>query len=591
MQRAASEITKPGVYLFEWPMGDGKTEAALAVAYILISTGHASGIYFALPTQATSNKIHERVDAFLCRITVDSPYVRLAHSAAWLRADCYVPQVEEAWSWFASSKRALLCPFGVGTVDQVLLGVVCAKHFFLRQFGLSGKVVVIDEVHSYDLYTGTLIDTLVKRLRELGCTVIILSATLTASRREQLLKAANAQVIESDAYPLLTLASEDGSATALAFEPSRVTRVQVSTTTASDASIAMLCLERAESGQCVLWIRNTVPDAQASFRLLRAINRQEAPPIGLLHSRFPLWRRDELESSWLEALGKNSITRPNGCVLVATQVVEQSVDIDADFLVTDLAPSDMLFQRIGRLWRHERQGRVGESRVLIHVLGLTTNNYRVGRAKDLKELLGRSRHIYAPYVLVRSFKNWINRMHVTLPSDIREILELTYSEPANDEPEGWTELRRELETRKDRLRNMAVNAALVMRQPELTDEEGVQTRISDVTIVQLVLAAAEPVELRRGWISLPMLDGSQALIPKFRFDLQAARIIHRNIARIPAWDVETVDGTPPEWLSQIASGKTVLGCVHEDGSIYINQTDSGMTWNSDEGIAPPGNEL
>jgi CRISPR-associated endonuclease/helicase Cas3 len=203
----------------EAPMGHGKTEAALAAAYRLLSSNQATGIYFALPTQVTSNRIHKRVEAFIERIASDSAYVRLAHRASWLREDSYISEVGEAFSWFASPKRALLCPFGVGTVDQALLGIVCARHFFVRQFALAGKVVILDEIHSYDLYTGTLIDTLVKRLRELGCTVIILSATLTASRRETLLRAANAQVIDSDVYPLLTLAPEGEQATALTFTP------------------------------------------------------------------------------------------------------------------------------------------------------------------------------------------------------------------------------------------------------------------------------------------------------------------------------------------------------------------------------------
>jgi CRISPR-associated endonuclease/helicase Cas3 len=592
MQQAAFDrITTPGLYIIEAPMGDGKTELALSVAYTLISKGDASGIYFALPTQVTSNRIHERVEAFVERIAINPERVRLAHSAAWLRKDSYILKTDEAVSWFASSKRALLCPFGVGTVDQTLLGVVAAKHFFLRQFGLAGKVVILDEVHSYDLYTGTLIDTLVKRLRELGATVIIASATLTASRREQLLKAANAQVIESDAYPLLTLAPGGADTRVIPFKPDRLKDVQVSTTTDPDASIAMLCLERAQAGACVLWIRNTVADAQASFRLLRATNRQGGPPIGLLHSRFPLWRRDELESFWLEALGKSATNRPSGCVLIATQVVEQSVDIDSDLLVTDLAPSDILFQRMGRLWRHKRPKRIGEPHVLIHTLELASHNYRAGSAKDLKKLLGRSRYIYAPYVLVRTFDNWINRTRVTLPSDIRTIIEATYSDPSNDEPEGWIELRNELETNKQRLRDTGINAALVMRQPQLLDEEGMQTRINDIPTAHLLLATAEPVESSKGWISLQMIDGSEALIPKSRFDIDSARIIHRNVARIPARGIAGMQSSPPEWLSRAVSHNAVLGCVHENGEISINQTNSGMTWNNDEGIALPTNDL
>jgi CRISPR-associated endonuclease/helicase Cas3 len=202
----------------------------------------------------------------------------------------------------------------------------------------------------------------------------------------------------------------------------------------------------------------------------------------------------------------------------------------------------------------------------------------------------RGRYIYAPYVLVRTFDQWIKRTHITVPSDIRAILEATYSAPANDEPEGWTELRVNLEGRRDNLRNMAVNAALVMRQPALEDDERVQTRIDDVPTVPLVLATAEPVESSSGRIQLPMLDGNEATIHMARFDLTAARIIHRNIVRIPVWDVEAAENAAPQWLSQIVSHNAVLGVVH-NGTIYINETDSGLTWNNDEGVAYPPNDL
>ena len=209
-------MREPGVYVIEGPMGCGKTEAALAAAYQLIAAGKAAGLYFALPTQVTSNRIHLRVQPFVERISEEPMAVRLAHAASWLVESELPPRLRPASpdaeaeqhvrvgrSWFASPKRALLAPFGVGTVDQALLGVVAAKHFFVRQFGLAGKVVVLDEVHTYDLYTSTLIDALVQRLRELHCTVLVLSATLTKARRQQLLGVDDRQPL-SDAYPLLS---------------------------------------------------------------------------------------------------------------------------------------------------------------------------------------------------------------------------------------------------------------------------------------------------------------------------------------------------------------------------------------------------
>jgi CRISPR-associated endonuclease/helicase Cas3 len=615
LQHAAFEqIKRPGVYLIEGAMGCGKTEAALAAAYRLIANGHAGGLYFALPTQTTSNKTHERVEQFLRRIEASPHDLRLAHGSAWLREDFHLPVLSASFrpkppanergedesfvagdhvragrSWFASGKRALLSSFGVGTVDQALLGIVAAKHFFVRQFGLAGKVVILDEIHTYDLYTGTLLDRLVKRLRELRCTVLILSATLTSRRREELLRAANAQpVADGNAYPLLTLAPEGENTRPLPFSADYPKEIHVTTTTDSEATIAALCLERAEGGQCVLWIRNTVDDAQATCRLLKNGNRQDGPPVGLLHARFPLWRRQKLEDFWLEALGKDSSSRPRGCVLVATQVVEQSVDIDADFLVSDLAPTDMVLQRIGRLWRHQRPNRAGRPEVLIHTGGLTEGNCRAGSSADLKALLGRSAFVYAPYVLLRTFEIWNPRSQILLPADIRLLLEATYAKPAEDEPRGWIELHRDLENRCDKLRNAAVSSALVFRQPALADEEGVQTRWNDRPIVQLLLATAPPAALPGHNIRLPLADGTEARIPDFPFDLNAARALHRNLVRIPASVAKNLTTTVPDWLSRLVSVRAALGVVRAtDGAILFGELESGMTWHPDEGVTLP----
>jgi CRISPR-associated endonuclease/helicase Cas3 len=216
MQRKAlSVITKPGVYVIEAPMGLGKTEAALACAYELLQSGYASGLYFALPTQLTSNRIHLRVGEFVKKITQNSDNTRLAHANAWLEDSYYQPRPVQTLikhpngdattsrDWFASAKRALLANFGVGTVDQALMSVVAVKHFFVRRFALAGKVIIIDEVHSYDHFTGTLVNCLCNELQKLGCTIIILSATLLPEVRNKLIDAQEEE-IQNDSYPLIT---------------------------------------------------------------------------------------------------------------------------------------------------------------------------------------------------------------------------------------------------------------------------------------------------------------------------------------------------------------------------------------------------
>ena len=332
------------------------------------------------------------------------------------------------------------------TIDQALLGVVAANHFFVRQFGLAGKVVVLDEIHAYDLYTSTLIDTLVRRLRELECTVIILSATLTEKRRRELLSVDSEQPL-TPTYPLISGAN--ALLTEWPCDPPTARTIHLRCV--SSNGLVEEALERAQRGECVLWIRNTVDEAQETYRALKSASVEGGPPIALLHSRFPFFRRDELETELMERLGKDTAYRPAGCILVSTQVAEQSVDIDADLLITDLAPTDMLMQRLGWLWRHERPHRpCTRPEVWIHVPPLSDEALRSTSEKGLREALGKSVRAYAPYVLLRSLEQWRGRMAIALPDDIRPILEATYSDPAGDEPKVWECLRAQLSNRKRR---------------------------------------------------------------------------------------------------------------------------------------------
>src|SRR5690625_5144301 len=170
-------------------MGLGKTEAALYASYRMLESGQASGIYFALPTQLTSNKIYERFQCFLEAVLAGDCRHRslLLHANAWLLEKDMGEEGRPGGAWFNQSKRGLLAPFAVGTIDQALMAAMNVKHGFVRAFGLAGKVVILDEVHTYDSYTGTLLDALINLLSQLDCTVIVLSATLNQQRRQQLI--------------------------------------------------------------------------------------------------------------------------------------------------------------------------------------------------------------------------------------------------------------------------------------------------------------------------------------------------------------------------------------------------------------------
>jgi CRISPR-associated endonuclease/helicase Cas3 len=592
---AMQSVRGPGVYVIEGPMGCGKTEAALAAAYQLIAAGKATGLYFALPTQVTSNRIYLRAQPFVERISADQADVRLAHGASWLvqnepppnlrpseRGDDEAEEhVRAGRSWFASPKRALLSPFGVGTIDQALLGIVAAKHFFVRQFGLAGKVVVLDEVHTYDLYTSTLIDALVRRLRDLQCTVLILSATLTKFRRRQLLGTGEGEML-GDAYPLL---SAGGSrCTEVACEPPPPKKVFVRF--ANHGALVEEILERASQGQCVLWIRNTVDAAQESYRSLRAANCEGGPEIGLLHARFPFFRREQLEADWIERLGRRSPNRPEGCVLVSTQVAEQSVDIDADLLVTDLAPTDMLLQRMGRLWRRARHRPTGwQPEIWIPSLPLTEDQLAAASAGELKVALGKSAKVYAPYVLLRSHAQWCRRGSITLPNELRAVLEATYAEPDAVEPAPWRELRDDLEKQKSALADWANAATNVWAQPALPDGENVQTRLSNYPMAGLLLVrevhALDPNAAR-----LDLLDGTKVEAGTREWSFDAAKGMHRNLARVPRWAVLPGLRNPPSWLTNHVQQPTAVGLLRHDGAVGWLGGDvvTGISYHTDQGL-------
>jgi CRISPR-associated endonuclease/helicase Cas3 len=605
---ALDQVREPGLYVMEAQMGAGKTEAALAAAYQLIAGGHASGLYFALPTQVTSNRIHRRVSDFLGRAEVapDPRHLRLAHSNSWLLDKTGPPQFHPAAptteaaadasagrSWFASSKRALLAPYGVGTIDQALLGIVAAKHFFVRQLGLAGKVVILDELHTYDLYTGTLVDVLIRRLLELKCTVIVLSATLTVARRRKLLALAGQPPAElSDSYPLLTACTPGKPSREISFPAELSRAVRVNMSVQAPAPVAEDLMERATAGECVLWVRNTVREAQETFRLLQAHRCEDGPPVALLHSRFPQFRREELENAWLDRLDKDGASRPRGCVLVATQVVEQSVDIDADHLVTDLAPTDMLLQRMGRLWRHARPQRPCAAPEL-HILlpePLAALDVRTAPARQLKAALGPTGRVYAPYVLLRTLAQWQARTGLALPADIRPLLEATYAE-WSDEPPAWRELRAELEGVKDKLLRLALNNTNVWNQPALPDEEGVQTRYNSRPTAQLLLATSVET-LTKGYARVALLNGQTIEAADRDWSFPAAKAIHWNLVRVPRYAVAGALPATPAWLRLHVSGECALGLVR-DGQIYWPGADapSGLTWHPDEGVFIPQHAL
>lgn len=623
-------------------MGCGKTEAALFAAQQLIASGANHGIYFALPTQVTSNRIHQRLGAFLRNTLADAAPLRLAHGNAWLEDDFDLrlrpafsegnrdkeddprESIREARSWFASAKQALLATYGVGTIDQALQGVVAVKHFFVRRFALAGKVVILDEVHSYDIYTGTLITALIRELVNLRCSVIILSATLTAARRKELLAAANITETETPtAYPLVTVGGETDCRHLTPDWKARPPIALRAATIPEDETRAEL-IRRAEAGQHVLWIRNTVIEAQQSFRDVCGSIREGTVRVGILHSRFPFAQRQKAEAVWLRRLGpevrkrwkrrfdpgNSGITpKERGTILIATQVVEQSVDIDLDFIVSDLAPTDMLLQRLGRLWRHERPHRAATApEFWVRLLELPPD----AKADALKKTLGRSARVYAPYVLLRTMQVWRqlpvaadvsrlkpsqsqsgltsaatgmkaeHRSHIQLPADIRPLLEATYTEPDANETAAWRELHEELEKERATLAANAEATTRVLGNPLLADKEEILTRRKGTPTTPLVLLRSITGGLH-GLTTLVALDGARIEISEHEWRRAHARFLHQWLVRAPRWMIPK-NAPRPRWLDLHGPSDAAVAVVHEDGRCLFGDEISAMTYDPRLGI-------
>ena len=553
------EATKqPGVYILEAPMGLGKTEAALYAAYQLIKKDQATGLYFALPTQLTSDKIHERVNQFLERILDEgSPHKKalLVHGNIKLKQFVMGEEGNPGGAWFAQSKRGILAPFAVGTVDQALMSVMNVKHGFVRTFGLAGKVVILDEVHSYDSYTGTILDSLVSDLRQLHCTVIILSATLTLERRAKLLGETPSQT----AYPLITAQANNIGLKEIAV--AKISDVCVNIHHKNCESSFEEALNRASQGQQVLWIENTVNEAQVAYKKLGDRAQSLGIDCGLLHSRFTKENRATNEDKWVTLFGKEGVSsrRKNGRILVGTQVLEQSLDIDADFLITRIAPTDMLLQRLGRLWRHTNPLRAPSAKREAWIISPKLDL----AIKNPKSAFGASANVYAPYVLCRTLQVWQDLAEVHLPGDIRSLIEATYA--SQDEAGDMLKHHHQLETTRNKLQDLALRG--LSKGGTTQSEESVQTRYSEIesTDVLLICAYQQDQTKQGTWVTLLnhkkiwVPYNGRSLSPNQWHELSAT--LMRNTLKVPDYLAPTaVSRLQVKWLADyFYLGKPELG--------------------------------
>ncbi|MFJ2738837.1 CRISPR-associated helicase Cas3' [Streptomyces sp. NPDC087440] len=481
--RWARSMPVPGLMVIEAPMGEGKTEAALAVAEIFAARAGAGGVFFALPTMATGNAMFPRLLDWLERLPLEegSRYsVLLAHSKAALNEE-YAGLVREgrqqvaaveldaemsegrlsgqgrlapaeliAHAWLHGRKKAMLASFVAGTIDQLLFAGLKSRHLVLRHLAVAGKVVVIDEAHAYDTYMSVYLDRVLSWLGAYGVPVVVLSATLPAARRRELAEAyAGAapgsaefdEVARAEGYPLLT-----------AVAPGQVPVVERPGASGRGGDVLLEQVEEdldvladrleeeLDGGGCVLVVRNTVGRVLEAAQVLR--RRFCTAYVTVAHSRFVDVDRAAKDAGLLSRFGPpGTAERPERHIVVASQVAEQSLDVDFDLLVTDLCPVDLLLQRMGRLHRHQRgEKQADRPRRLRTARCLVTGADWSG---PVPVPVRGSVAVYGRYALLRSAAVLLPHLGegsrpVRLPQDISPLVQGAYGEAAV-EPAAWAE--------------------------------------------------------------------------------------------------------------------------------------------------------
>ncbi|MBD5143307.1 MAG: CRISPR-associated helicase Cas3' [Ruminococcus sp.] len=375
VMKIVAEHNQSGIYILEAPMGVGKTETALAIAEILAGKSGVSGVYFGLPTQATANGIFGRIHEWTTKLENDETHtIRLAHGMTDLNDEyqnllqgsaIYSEDADDetiiVHEWFERRKNALLADFVIATVDQFLLASLKQKHVMLRHLGLAGKVVIIDECHAYDAYMNIYLDHTLTWMRAYHVPVIILSATLPPQRRNALIKAYHKSAIFSDScdnlqYPALTYINHDTNTVIHEKLENNVVSKTVSVVKLQEIDLIAKISEKLSDGGCMAVIVNTVNYAQELSSKFSEAEALQDFEIICFHSRFIATDRANIEKELLKRVGKDSKPEQrNKLIIVGTQVLEQSLDIDFDYMITELCPMDLLLQRSGRLHRHEKK--------------------------------------------------------------------------------------------------------------------------------------------------------------------------------------------------------------------------------------------
>lgn len=466
LERLGDSWTASGIVIVEAPTGEGKTKAALQCAATFVRQLGLSGLYVGMPTRATSNHLFHEISDFFGDHAAELR-TRLLHSSADAHLAAEALRVGSgsrelhpsdvgrdepgegemlARDWF-TRKRGLLAPVAVGTVDQALKTVIRSRHVFVGLAGLSGKVLVVDEVHAYETYMSTLLDRLLWWAGRLGIPVVLLSATLPSSRREELVRSWCAgrtggdphdvpALPESSTYPRITWSDgTDHQVHAAGVAQLNADRI-VQLVRLNDGEVIDWVLDRIEQGGCAAVIHNIVRRAEETFGLLKnAVARlpeAQRPELIFLTGRVVPRTRHEVEERLRSAFGPEAPQRPRRAIVVGTQVLEQSLDLDFDLMVSDLAPVDSLIQRMGRVQRHHRAPRSAHRHPPVLALTGVEDTPQGPRFPPY------TTSVYQRMLLLRTWAVLRGKREVRSPDQVLELVDTVYgSWDAVPCPPGW----------------------------------------------------------------------------------------------------------------------------------------------------------
>lgn len=430
--------------LIEAPMGEGKTEAGTYAALRMGQQWGKNGIYVALPTAATANQMVDRMRRLLKLHHADET-VKLLHATAWMvdgcPAQCQRYSTEEeayARNWLLPLRRGLLAGYAVGTVDQAMMAAMFVKYGVLRLFGLAGKTLIIDEIHAYDTYMQSILEGLLAWCRALEIPVVLLSATLPPGKKQRLFRVYSNEPVTGK-YPGITAVGQDQTIRWLPIEHVAMEQqywVEKLPILYDAEKIACAAAAKVQAGGCLCVILNTVAQAQAAYLAIQS--KGFAGQLLLFHSRFPAERRQVIEKQCLQLFGKDKTRRPAKGILIATQVIEQSLDVDFDYMLSAVAPMDLLLQRLGRQFRHRDTPRPdGLAAPVLSVLLPQDGRYRGDAA------------VYPECLLQQAARLLEKRTSIRIPEDVAQLVADGYDgakvPPA--ELEKWMEALVEEEVR------------------------------------------------------------------------------------------------------------------------------------------------